>query len=383
MAIPQPNQVAGTLEKDQRGGGFLRSNANNYAVMQNHAYVPPEMAKAENLRGGEYIEAVARPDPKGRGGLRVSKLLTVNGLNPADAAAHTDFADLTVIDPREQLRFATEGGPGSTRIIDLLTPIGKGQRGIIVAPPRTGKTILLQQLAKAVQINHPEVLLMMLLLDERPEEVTEMRRTVAANGSGWHEGKPEVVWSTNDKDAINHIRIARLMIEKAKRALEAGRDVLILMDSLTRLSRAFNTSMGSSGRTMTGGLDIRALIEPKAIFGAARKIENGGSLTIIASTLIETGSRQDDFIFQEFKGTGNMELVLTRELANLRLWPAIDIPQSGTRKEELLLGREAIEKIARLRRRMLTLPLPAQIETILKDMERYKTNDLYLASMGK
>ncbi len=383
MANPQPNEVAGTLEKDARGGGFLRSTTNNYAVMQNHAYVPPEMAKAERLRGGEHVEAIARPDPKGRGGPRVSKLLRVNGLNPADAAAHADFGELTVIDPREQLRFSTEGGPGSMRVVDLLTPIGKGQRGIIVAPPRTGKTILLQQLAKAVQINHPEVLLMMLLLDERPEEVTEMRRSVTVDGNGWHLGKPEVVWSTNDKDASNHIRIARLMIEKAKRATEAGRDVLILMDSLTRLSRAFNTSMGSSGRTMTGGLDIRALIEPKAIFGAARKIENGGSLTIIASTLIETGSRQDDFIFQEFKGTGNMELVLTRELSNLRLWPAIDIPQSGTRKEELLLGQEAIDKIARLRRRMLTLPLPGQIETILKDMERYKTNDLYLASMGK
>jgi len=382
MNKTQDASVSGTLETESRGGGFLRNFATNYAPSPKDAFVPPEIIKAEKLRGGEYIEGWARPDPRRQGGLRVAKVERVCGVPAADFARHVEFGELTVIDPREAIRLSTVGGPGTTRVIDLMTPIGKGQRGIIVAPPRTGKTILLQQMAKAVIANHPDMLLMMLLVDERPEEVTEMRRSVAAEKSGWHETKPEVVWSTNDKDANSHTRIAKLMIEKAKRYVEAGRDVLILMDSLTRLSRAFNTSIGSSGRTMTGGLDIRALIEPKSMFGAARKIENGGSLTIIASVLIETGSRQDDSIFQEFKGTGNMELVLTRELSNLRLFPAVDIPQSGTRKEELLLGPDAINKIARLRRRLLTMPLPAQIETLLKELERHKTNADFLASMA-
>src|SRR5262249_45994069 len=234
----------------------LRNHAANYAVSPRDAHVPPELVKSDHLTGGEFIEALAKPDPRRPGGLRVSRIERVCGQPAADFAAHTEFGELTVVDPREPIRLSTIDGPGTTRVIDLMTPIGKGQRGIIVAPPRTGKTILLQQMARAVIANHPDILLMMLLIDERPEEVTEMRRTVAAEKGGWPEGKPEVVWSTNDKDATNHIRVARLMIEKAKRHVEAGRDVLILLDSLTRLSRAFNTSIGSSGRTMTGGLDI-------------------------------------------------------------------------------------------------------------------------------
>jgi len=221
----------------------------------------------------------------------------------------------------------------------------------------------------------------MLLIDERPEEVTDMRRTICAEGAGWRHGAPEVVSSTNDKDVLSHVRLARLMIAKAKRRVELGEDVLILLDSLTRLGRAFNAFVGSSGRTMTGGIDIRALAEPKAVFGAARKIEGGGSLTIIASALIETGSRMDDFIFQEFKGTGNMELVLSREIANLRIWPAMNIEQSGTRREELLLPRDAIEKIYRVRRKVLAMRPTMQMETLLADLGKFRSNAEFLAAM--
>jgi transcription termination factor Rho len=245
------------------------------------------------------------------------------------------------------------------RVVELFTPIGRGQRGLIVAPPRTGKTILLQQMAHGLAVNHPEVFMIVLLIDERPEEVTEMRRNV--HGS--------VIASSNDESVESHIRVARLAIDWARRMAEAGRHIVILLDSITRLARAFNNFVGSSGRTMTGGLDIRALQEPKKIFGSARNIEGGGSLTIIASALIDTGSRADEFIFQEFKGTGNMELVLNRELANQRIWPAMDLQQSGTRKEEKLLPPDTLKKVYMLRRQLDGLPEGKQMLTLLERMQ--------------
>jgi transcription termination factor Rho len=279
------------------------------------------------------------------------------------------FEELTAVSPECPLRFETEGGSISMRVIDLLTPIGLGQRGLIVAPPRTGKTVLLQQMAGAVAANHPDVYLMVLLIDERPEELTDMRRTVHG----------EVVASSNDENIASHVRIARLMIQKAKRLVESGRDVVILLDSLTRLGRAFNANLRGVGRTMSGGLDIRALKEPKAVFGAARNAEEGGSLTIIASCLIETGSRMDDVIFNEFKGTGNMEIMLTRALANLRIWPAIDLERSGTRKEEQLLTPEALSVSHRIRRSLIGKEPVRSMESLLDQMQKHPTNEAFVS----
>jgi transcription termination factor Rho len=255
------------------------------------------------------------------------------------------------------------------RIVDLLTPIGLGQRGLIVAPPRSGKTVLLQQMAAGIAANHPDVYMLLLLIDERPEEVTEFRRTVHG----------EVVASSNDQDVANHLRTARLMIEKAKRIVERGGHALILLDSLTRLGRAFNRSIEGGGRTMSGGLDFRALTEPKAMFGAARNVENGGSLTILATCLIETGSRMDEVIFNEFKGTGNMEIVLSRELANRRIWPAIDLQASGTRKEELLLSPAALELSRRVRRQLADLCTERAMTVLLDEMQKSASGDEFVA----
>ncbi len=366
--------VEGTLELSEGGSGFLRDSARNYAVGPNDAQLPRDVARRFNLRGGEGLKAVANRGKKGRGPLTIVKIDAIGGKPPEAYGAVKPFDELPVVHPDQILRFETPGGPGSTRIVDLLSPIGKGQRGLIVAPPRTGKTVLLKQMAEGIRANHPEIFLMMLLIDERPEEVTEMKRIVCKEGSGWQHGAPEVVYSSNDHDAKSHARIARLMIEKAKRHVELGEDVLILLDSLTRLGRAFNHIVGSSGRTMTGGLDIRAMEHPKQMFGSARKIENGGSLTIIASVLIETGSRMDDYIFQEFKGTGNMELVLSRELANHRIWPAMNLSESGTRKEELLLGQATYDKMTRIRRRLLTMTPQKQMETMLEELGKFPSN---------
>lgn len=376
------NSVTGTLELNGRNQGCLRDPRRNYPVSPQDPQVPRDLVQKLGLRGGETITGSCSRGKKGRGPLVVAEIETIGGLSLSAYAKTVPFDELQVVHPTEQLRFETPGGPPSTRIVDLLTPIGKGQRGLIVSPPRTGKTILLRQLAEGVLADQPEILLMMLLVDERPEEVTEMRQLLCRDRLGWNEGRPEVAYSNNDQDAKNHARIARLMIDKAKRHVEMGRDVLILLDSLTRLGRAFNNIVGSSGRTMTGGLDIRALTEPKQIFGSARKIEHGGSLTIIASVLVETGSRMDDFIFQEFKGTGNMELVLSQELSNLRLWPAMNLTESGTRKEELLLGEDACAKMARLRRRLISMPAPRQMETILAELAKYPTNAEFLNALA-
>lgn len=376
------DHFAGILEMNDKRSGYLRDPKRNYAIHPQDPQVSRELVQKFHLRGGEPITSRVGFGRKSRGRPLVREIKTIGEKNPADYGDVSSFDDLPVVHPTEQLKFETPDGSMSMRVVDLFTPIGKGQRGLIVAPPRTGKTILLQQMAHGIRINHPEVLLMMLLVDERPEEVTEMRRTVCKDGSGWQNGAPEVVYSSNDHEPKNHARIAELMIAKAKRYVETGRDVVILFDSLTRLGRAYNNLVGSSGRTMTGGLDIRALVTPKHIFGAARKIENGGSLTIIASVLVETGSRMDEFIFQEFKGTGNMELVLSRELANLRIWPAKNLSASGTRKEEMLLGPEACEKMARVRRRLLSMSPAQQMETILTELGKFDSNQKYLANLA-
>ena len=370
--------VTGTFEANGKsGGGHLRSAKLNYAIRPGDIAVAPEVCRGLRLRGGETLTLTA-PDGSGGSGRkppRLTRIGDVQFINDRSVDDHLEakpFEELTAIDPRVPVRFETEGGPLSMRIVDLLTPIGLGQRGLIVAPPRTGKTILLQQMAAGVAANHPDVYMMVLLVDERPEEVTDMRRTVHG----------EVVASSNDENIASHVRIARLMIEKAKRLVESGKDVLILLDSLTRLGRAFNANLHGSSRIMSGGLDIRALSEPKAIFGAARNAEDGGSLTILASCLIETGSRMDEVIFNEFKGTGNMEIVLTRELANRRIWPAIDLPQSGTRKEELLLTKEALEASHRIRRVMLDKGALQGMDTLLEQMGKTQSNAEFLSRLA-
>ncbi len=359
-----PGPVEGVLELNERGVGALRDPKRNLAKRGGDVQLDANVIQKLGLRGGELLTG----EVEGNGTLRVD---AVDGAAIVDWSPPTPLEDTTAIDPEQPLHFSTEGGPLTMRIVDLFTPVGFGQRALIVAPPRTGKTILLQQMAHGVATNHPAAYMIVLLVDERPEEVTEMRRNV--NG--------EVFASSNDHDAAAHIRLTRLVMERARRLVESGRDIIVLLDSITRLARAFNTSQSSSGRTMTGGLDIRALQEPKQIFGAARKVENGGSLTIIGTSLVETGSRADDFIFQEFKGTGNMELKLDRELANLRLWPAIDLRQSGTRKEEKLLGEDALNKVNRMRRQLYDLPKPKQIELLQDRMGKHESVDAFLASI--
>jgi transcription termination factor Rho len=362
--------ISGTFESNGKQGGWLRDPKANYRVRSQDVVVRADVCARLGLRGGETIEGAAISDGKAKRG-RVTLLAradSINGLAAEDYLDTVPFEDLVAIDPREHLRFETPDGPMSMRVVDLLTPIGLGQRGMIVASPRTGKTILLQQMAHGVATNRPDAYMMVLLIDERPEEVTDMRRNV--NG--------EVIASSNDSDAANHVRIARLMIQKAKRLVECGRDVVVFLDSLTRLGRAFNNQVRSSGRIMSGGLDIGALTEPKSIFGAARNAENGGSLTIIASALIDTGSRMDEVIFNEFKGTGNMEIMLSKEMANRRLWPAIDLQLSGTRKEELLLSPQELEVSHAIRRKYLGRGPVQAMELLLEALGRDKANDAFV-----
>ncbi len=361
--------VEGVLEIIEKGHGFLRSEKYSFTRRPADPFVSREMIAKFRLADGLSIDAITNGQ-RGQSP-EVKELLRINGKDPLDSMERVDFDELTVIDPRELIRLETGAEPLGTRVIDLLTPIGKGQRGLIVAPPRTGKTILLQQIANGITANHPEIELVMLLVDERPEEVTDIRRNI----------KGLVIASSNDKTAENHVRVARLAIEKVKRQLEFGRHVVVLLDSITRLGRAYNSWTSSSGRTMSGGLDIRALQLPKQIFGSARNVENGGSLTIIATALIDTGSRMDEVIFQEFKGTGNMELVLDRNLANRRIYPAMDLSQSGTRKEELLLKPDILEKLYRLRRHLDTLNVGQDMETLIRAMKRHKSNADFLAEL--
>ncbi len=363
------NQVTGLLEITEKGHGLLRTQQRKFKPNPTDVMVSSEIIEALHLRPGLILTGTLNSTGKGSVD-QVAEIISINGKTPAEYQRITPFSELTVIDPRQRIVLETKGGPESMRIMDMLTPIGRGQRGLIVAPPKTGKTTLLKQIAEAALINHPDMKVFILLIDERPEEVTDFRRSLSA----------EVWASNNDEDVPSHVRAARGMIERARRLVEFGADVLVVLDSITRLGRAFNHFVGSSGRTMSGGVDSSALLEPRSIFGAARNIEHGGSLTIIASALIDTGSRMDELIFQEFKGTGNMEVVLSRKLAERRVWPAIDLPVSGTRKEELLLGPEMAHKSALLRRNLIHRDPVQAMQTLLTAMKKYPTNTEFLNS---
>jgi transcription termination factor Rho len=360
----------GILELHPKGYGFLRTAARNYIPQPADPYVPAPLIDKLSLREGMRLAGPVEP-ARGNAGPRLLHVDTIEEMDPRKYPQRK-FDELTPVDPTEQIRLETGTEPLTTRVMDLLTPIGKGQRGLIVAPPRTGKTVLLEHIAKAVAKNHPEMHLVLLLVDERPEEVTEFRRLV----------KGEVIASSSDKEATAHIRMAELVIERARRLVEQGKDVFVLLDSLTRLARAYNKNVNSGGRTLSGGVDIRALDVPKRLFGTARKFEEGGSLTVLGTALIETGSRMDDVIFQEFKGTGNMELVLNRQLADRRIYPAIDLPQSGTRKEERILPPEVYKQVSMLRRSLAPLKPVEAMEALVKQLGTYPSNAAFLARVS-
>ncbi len=364
------HSAQGVLELHPKGFGFLRNPARHYAAQAADAYVPAPMVQKFGLREGLMVGGPTESAKRGSGP-RLAHIEHIEG-EKIDKYPRRNFDDLTAIDPHERIFLETGAEPLTTRIMDLLTPIGKGQRGLIVAPPRTGKTVLLQHIAHAVTTNHPEMHLIMLLVDERPEEVTDMRRTI----------KGEVVASSSDRDSTSHLRTASLVMERAKRLAEQGKQVFVLLDSLTRLARANNKNIGNSGRTMSGGIDSRALEVPRRMFGSARVFEEGGSITIIGTALIETGSRMDDSIFQEFKGTGNMEMVLDRKLAERRVYPALDVSQSGTRKEERLLGEDVLKKVTLLRRTMVQMKPTEAMEMLVKKMGQYPSNAVFLDKIG-
>jgi transcription termination factor Rho len=349
-----------------KGYGFLRNPARDYAAQPADPYVSAPLLQKLGLREGLLLTGPLEAARKGTGP-RLLRVETIEGKPPEEFRARK-FDDLTPIDPHEVIRLETGKEPLTTRVMDLLTPIGKGQRGLIVAPPRTGKTILLQHIAQAVAANHPEMHLIMLLIDERPEEVTDMRRTI----------RGEVVASSSDRDSASHARTAQLVVERAKRLAEQGKQAFVLLDSLTRLARAYNRNVGNSGRTMSGGMDVRALEVPKRLFGTARAFDEGGSLTVLGTALIDTGSRMDELIFQEFKGTGNMELVLDRRLADRRVYPAMDISQSGTRKEERLLDPEALKRITLLRRTLVQMNPTQAMELLVKKIGETPSNAAFL-----
>jgi len=365
-----PETGAGYLEISEKGFGFLRTPENYFQPKPTDIFVTPDTIKKNFLREGCHVYGRLQPPHRGSSP-QLREVLEVNGMPFEEYTRSIRFENLTTIDPYEKFKLETTPELIETRIIDLVTPIGRGTRGLIVAPPRTGKTTILKQIANAVTTNHPEVHVLVLLIDERPEEVTDFQRSV----------KAEVVASSNDQDLETHVRLSRFMIERCRRMVEAKKDVFVLLDSLTRVARAYNSVHGGSGRTMTGGVDARALEIPRKIFAAARKIEEGGSLTIVATALVETGSRMDELIFQEFKGTGNMELVLDRKLADRRLFPAIDIPKSGTRKEEKLFPKHQIEAVRKLRRMMVDLQPVEAMETLQAALKKHRTNDELLAKL--
>jgi transcription termination factor Rho len=363
---------SGFLEISEKGFGFLRTAQNHYHPKPTDIFVTPDTIRRNFLREGSHILGPTQPPHRGTSP-QLKAVEKVNDMPFDDYVKAVRFENLTTIDPIEKFKLETDPDLIETRVIDLVTPIGKGTRGLIVAPPRTGKTTILKQICNAVTTNHPEVQAMVLLIDERPEEVTDFQRSV----------KAEVVASSNDQDLETHVRLSRFMIERCRRIVESGKDVFVLMDSLTRIARAYNSVHGGSGRTMTGGVDARALEIPRKMFASARKIENGGSLTILATALIDTGSRMDELIFQEFKGTGNMELVLDRKLSDRRLFPSIDIPKSGTRKEEKLFPARQIEAVRKLRRMMVDLNPIEAMETLVAALKKHKTNDELLAKLDK
>ncbi|KUR77300.1 transcription termination factor Rho [Novosphingobium sp. Fuku2-ISO-50] len=366
----------GTIEVLPDGFGFLRSPEANYLAGPDDIYVSPNQVRKWGLRTGDTVEGEIRAPKDGERYFAITRLIKVNFDDP-DAVRHrVNFDNLTPLYPNERLRLDTLDPTvkdKSARVIDLVSPQGKGQRALIVAPPRTGKTVLLQNMAKAITDNHPEVFLIVLLIDERPEEVTDMQRSV----------KGEVISSTFDEPATRHVQVAEMVIEKAKRLVEHKRDVVILLDSITRLGRAYNTVVPSSGKVLTGGVDANALQRPKRFFGAARNIEEGGSLSIIATALIDTGSRMDEVIFEEFKGTGNSEIVLDRKVADKRIFPALDVGKSGTRKEELLVARDQLSKMWVLRRILMQMGTVDAMEFLLDKMKDSKTNEDFFATMNQ
>ncbi|MDW8079639.1 MAG: transcription termination factor Rho [Thermoguttaceae bacterium] len=355
--------ASGVLELHPSGYGFLRDPAANYARQPTDPFVPGPVIDRYALRPGVFIRGLVEATKKPQGP-RLREITEVDGLRPEEYRSVKSFDELTPVNPHEWLRLETGPEPISTRVMDLLTPLGKGQRALIVAPPRTGKTVLLQQISQAIATNYPQIKLIVLLIDERPEEVTEFRRVV----------KGEVVASSLDCEVESHVRLSQLIVERCKRLVELGHDVFLLMDSITRLARAFNKWVGSTGRTMTGGLDVKAMDVPKRLFATARAFDEGGSLTIVATALIDTGSRMDELIFQEFKGTGNMELVLDRRLADRRIWPAIDISQSGTRREELILPPDYLRAVTILRRMLSTMHPVEAMEQLVAKLRKFPSN---------
>ncbi len=359
---PEPVYGEGIIEVSGKGFGFLRDPKRNFVQSPQDVFVTPEVVRRFFLRDGMWIKGEIR---RGGRGPQLFRLVEVDGGDPEKCRNLPSFEELTTINPNKRIRLETVPERFTTRVMDMMTPVGKGQRGLIVAPPRTGKTTLLQHIADAVVKNHPEMKLIILLVDERPEEVTEIRRTVPA---------AEIMASSNDSDLKSHTRISQLAIERAKRLVEAGKDCFILLDSLTRVGRAFNNALTGSGRTLSGGMDARAMEIPRKLFAAARNTEEAGSLTIMATALIETGSRMDELIFQEFKGTGNMELVLDRKISDQRIYPAIDIFLSGTRREELLLPQHELEKINVIRRGLAGHKPVEAIERLLSFVKKFPTN---------
>lgn len=359
----------GILEIMSEGFGFLRTSG--YLPGGNDIYISPSQIRRFNLSIGDLVSGQVRPPKEGERYYALLKIEAVNHEDPELSKERIDFENLTPLFPDEMINLENKADGISTRIIDLFSPVGKGQRGLIVSPPKAGKTILLEKIANGITVNYPEIYLMVLLIDERPEEVTGMQRSV----------KAEVVSSTFDQPVTNHIKIAEIVLERAKRLVEQKKDVVILLDSITRLARAYNQIIPTSGKTLSGGLDSSALYLPKRFFGAARNIEEGGSLTILATALVETGSRMDDVIFEEFKGTGNMELRLDRELSENRIFPAIDIRKSGTRKEELLLPKEKLQKIWLLRRALASQSSLGAVKLVISKLKKTKKNQEFLDSI--
>ncbi|GBD90699.1 hypothetical protein BMS3Abin04_01416 [bacterium BMS3Abin04] len=362
----------GVLEVLSDGYGFLRSASYNYLPSPDDIYVSPSQIKRFSLRTGDHVRGQVRPPKEGERFFALLRVEAVNGKDPEEIRGRTLFDNLTPLYPTKRIKLESSPGEYSMRIMDLLSPIGKGQRGLIVSPPKSGKTVLMQKMANSITRNNPEIKLIMLLIDERPEEVTDMQRSVNA----------EVISSTFDEPADRHVQVANMVIEKAKRMVEAGDHVVILLDSITRLARAHNTVIPHSGRILSGGVDSNALHKPKRFFGAARNTEDGGSLTIIATALVDTGSRMDEVIFEEFKGTGNMELILDRDLSDRRVFPAINVNRSGTRKEELLLSEEELNKVWILRKILSEFDSIEAMEFLLNKMKGTRNNKEFLMSMN-
>ncbi len=365
----------GTLEILPDGYGFLRSREHNYRVCMDDIYVSPSQIRKFNLRTGSLVCGQIRPPKESEKYFALLRIASVNNTNPNEISKQSLFDELTPLHPDKRIVMEYDPDSMSTRVIDLLTPIGFGQRGLIVSPPRAGKTILMQNMARAVIHNHEEAYVIILLIDERPEEVTDMEREVRGP-------RCEVISSTFDEKPSRHVQVADIVLEKAKRMVESGRDVVIFLDSITRLGRAWNQECAQSGKTLSGGLDANAMQKPKAFFGSARKVEEGGSLTIIATALIDTGSKMDDVIFEEFKGTGNLEIVLDRSLVERRIWPSIDVNRSGTRREEKLLDKDEYDRICMLRRVLSEMNPPDAMDLLTTRLKKSKTNAEFLMGVS-